>query len=84
MVPAYPSQNQIAIRFIDFPPSDAGVCLLVRDRLVSLVTTMRMVAVHNVGVTDVLTKYRGRDLGSIRGVLVGDRRVASSEALLVT
>lgn len=66
---AHPSQNQIAIHH-PFP-SDASMCLLVGDRLVSLLTTVLVVFVHNIGVTDMLTKDRRRNLGSICRILVG-------------
>lgn len=37
-----------------------------------LVMAVVRVIVHNVGVTDVFAKHRGRNLGSIRWVLVGE------------
>lgn len=58
MVQAHPSQkkNQIANPSNRFPSSDTSMCLLVGDRLVSLLPTMLVVAVHNIGVADVLTE----------------------------
>lgn len=44
----------------------------------SRITTMRVVVMHDVGVTNMLTEHRGRNLGSIRGVFMGDCRVTSS------
>lgn len=47
------------------------MCLLVGHRLVSLLTTVLVIVVHNIGVTDMLTKNRRRNLSSICRVLVG-------------
>lgn len=69
MVQVHPSQKSNRYP-LNRPP--ANVCLLVRDRLMSLITTMCVVVVHDVGVTNMLTKHRGRNLGSIRGIFVGD------------
>lgn len=48
------------------------MCLLVRDRPMPPVMTVVRVVVHDVGVTDVFAKHRGRNLGSIRRILMGD------------
>lgn len=69
MVQERPSQKSNRYP-LNRPP--ANMCLLVRDRLMSLITTMCVVVVHDVGVTNMLTEHRGRNLSGIRGVLVGD------------
>lgn len=73
MVQVHPSQkNQIAIPSNRVPNSDARVCVLVRDRLVSLLPTMVVVVVSNGRVANMLTEHRRGNLGSIRRILVGD------------
>lgn len=69
MVQAHPSQKSNRYSLNRLPDN---VCLLVRDRLVSRITTMCVVVVHDVRVTNMLTEHRGRNLGSIRGIFVGD------------
>lgn len=73
MVQAHPSQKiQIANPSNHLPSSDTSVCLLVRDRLVSLLATMMVIIVRNGGVPDMLSEHRGRNLGSVRRILVGE------------
>jgi hypothetical protein len=46
--------------------------LLVRDGTVPLSVTVVRVIVQNIGFTDMLAKHGGRDLSSVRRVLVGE------------
>lgn len=74
MVQEFPCENQIA-NPLNVLSHD--VCLLVRHRAVPLGVTVVRVVVQNIGITDVLAQHRGRNLGSIRRVLVCNRRVTS-------
>lgn len=69
MVQLHPSQKSNRYPLNRLP---RDMCLLMGDRLVSRITTMCVVVVHDVGVTNMLTEHRGRNLGSIRRILVGD------------
>lgn len=84
MVETHPSLNHNAFHPANPPNLDTAVCLLVGDRLVSLVAGMVMIVVNNSRVTNMLTQNRGWNLCCICGVLVRKRRIPNPVWLMIS